>query len=94
MDDLSMSSAHGAQSVTVDQKFADLRVDGAFVLAFVLDDRLLDDSIRLLNELRSTIRVGVIKRVRDLSQLVERRFDALVIQAQGCAGSGRHLLPT
>jgi hypothetical protein len=38
VDDLSMGSAHGAQSVAVDQEFADLRVDGAFVLAFVFDD--------------------------------------------------------
>ena len=89
-----MGSAHGAQSVTVDQEFADLRVDGAFVLAFVFDDLLLDDSIRLLNELRSMIRVGLIKRVRDLSQLVERRFDTLVIQAQGCAGASLTPSPT
>ena len=93
MDDLSMGSAHGAQTVTVDQEFTDLRVHGAFVPAFVFDDLLLDDSIRILNERRSMIRVGVIKRVRNPSQLVERRFDTLVIQAQGCAGSGWHLLP-
>jgi hypothetical protein len=40
VDDLSMGSAHGAQSMTVDQEFADLRVDGAFVPALALGQNL------------------------------------------------------
>lgn len=40
--------------MTIDQKFGDLRVDGAFVLAFVFDD-LLDELVRLENQLRRMI---------------------------------------
>ncbi len=54
VDDLPVCSAHRPQSVTIDQKFGDLRVDGAFVLAFVLDD-VFDEPVRLQNQLRRMI---------------------------------------
>ncbi len=42
VDDLPVGSAHRLESVTIEKEFADLRVDSAFILAFVLDDLPLD----------------------------------------------------
>jgi hypothetical protein len=47
VDYFPMRSAHGPQSVTVGQEFGDLRINGAFVVAFMCDDPLLDDFIGL-----------------------------------------------
>ena len=43
MDDFPVRSAHRAQTVTVGKKLRDLRVDGALVVALVLDNLPFDN---------------------------------------------------
>ena len=47
VDDLPVGPAHRFEPVTVGQEFGDLRVDRAFVGAFVFDNLPRDDPIRL-----------------------------------------------
>ena len=57
-------------------------VGSNFIIALVRDNLLFNDLVGLCDQRCRAISIGMIERVCDLAQAVERGFDALVIEAQ------------
>ncbi len=86
---LAMRAAHGGEQGGIAKVFGDLRIDRAFVLAFVADDVLRHQPVGFLDEGARTLRLNVVERVGDLPQPVERGGEVVVGAVQVVRGGGR-----
>ena len=91
MQDLAMRPAHGAEAVAVGQESGETRID-AGSRRRARARRCVAPRCRLASAISATAaaRLGVVERVGDLAQPVERRVEPLVLLAQRARRRRRH----